>query len=240
MHIRGAGHPQVSPHAGNELRVVPIGAFCHISLFAPCFGKSVGQVAIPVIKAEVHPAHQLKEAAATCVADHRHGGNRRKAYQTVGPVLFYSMDVGCRDDLQRLLPLNPAEASLASGLLPCFALFRILLDHFPCVQRITGFCPGFPVKINQFSTDQGIFYPQGTIEVPRKRDSPLASSRLIRGKRALQQRVIHRLGLPDDDPVFHMHIPAAAARAVDSMGTSNHFVVRKTVTVKLLPFAGLG
>ncbi len=52
VHVRSAGHAHVGAHGCDELGIVPVGAFGHIGLLAPHFGRGGRQVAVPIIEAE--------------------------------------------------------------------------------------------------------------------------------------------------------------------------------------------
>src|SRR5690606_12761475 len=77
-------HIKTSPHVCNHFRVVPVGAFANICLFTPYFRESRREIAVPIIKTEVHATEQLEEPAAGCVTQHRHGWNRRETHHTIG------------------------------------------------------------------------------------------------------------------------------------------------------------
>ena len=57
-----ARHAHVRADRGDELGIEPVGAFGYVRLFAPCFRAGGRQVAVPVVKAHVYAAEELKEA----------------------------------------------------------------------------------------------------------------------------------------------------------------------------------
>ena len=239
MAVGRPGHVQTGPHVGDHLRVVPVGALADIGLLAPDFRESGGKVAVPVVEAEVHAAKKLKESSAGRVAEHGHRGNRRKTDDPVRTVLLRRIDVGDGHELQDLVPARPSESTLAARVLVLLALLRVLLQGLPRLERITGSFLLRAVGVNQRAPDQRVLDPKRTVQIPGERNPALTSTRLVRGKGILQQRIIQLLSLPNHDALLDMDLPGTTARAVDPVRASDDPVMLEAIPVELFPFTRL-
>ena len=85
-----------------------------------------------------------------------------------------------------------------------------------------------PRKIRVLDADRAV-------EIPRIRDTALASARFVRRNSVLEQRIIESLHFPGHDSLFDIDVPAAAAGAVNTVGTADDLVVLPAVSVKLFP-----
>ncbi len=239
MHVRGAGHPRVRAHDRDVLAVVPVGALGYVGLLPPDLGGGIGQVAVPVVKAQVGAAEQLHEAGAAGETEHRHGRNRREANQTVGAVLLDGVDGRGGDKLLDLLPAGAAEAALAAGLLVALAPGRIVDDRGPGGHRVGVLGFGLAPEIGEHSAQVGVLDAQRAVQIPGEGDTALAAARLVGGQSRLEFRVVGGLQLPADDAVLDVHVPRAAAGAVDPVGAAHHLVALVAVAIELFPGAPL-
>ncbi len=235
MDVRGAGHAQIGAHHRDVLAVVPVGALGDVGLLPPDLGGGVGQVAVPVVETQVHPAEQLQEAGSGGEAEHRHGGDGGEADHSVGAVLFDRVEGRGGDDLQHLVPVRPAKAALAPGLLVAAAAPLVLDQGGPGRQGIAVLRLRLPPQVHEPAAQVRVFYPQGTVDVPGSGDPPLAAAGLVGGQFRIEPRVVGGLKLPDDDAVLDVHVPGAAAGAVNSMGAAHHLFVLEAVAVEFLP-----
>ena len=136
MHIRGARHAHVGADRGDELGVEPVGAFGYVRLFAPCFRAGRRQITVPVVKAHTDAAQHLQETTAAGITQHRHGRDRRKTDDAVGPIFLDGVDRGGGDDLERLSPGCTPEPTLAACLMKSLAPRFILDDGCPRLNRV--------------------------------------------------------------------------------------------------------
>ena len=220
--------------------VEPVGRFGHVGLLAPHLRAARGQIAVPVVKAQVDAAEQTQVAAARRVADHRHGGDRREADDAVGPVLLDGVDVACGDDLVDLVPARAHEATQTAHAL-IFAPLRLGLDdgrpRVHGIVRQARLAPHF----QQPSAHQRILHAVCAIQVPAVTGAARAAARLVVGHVPARARVVGLLGFPGDDAALDVDLPRARTGAVDAVGGAHDLVVRPAVAVGVFPgavFAG--
>ncbi len=125
--IRGSSHIQICAHYRNKFGVIPIGAFAYIRLLPPYFRRGIGQVAIPVVEAQVDAAEQLQETAAGSITQHGHGWNGRETDHPIRTIFFGGVNI-CRSHyFQYFIPGSSAESAFAACLLILFSSMRIVL-----------------------------------------------------------------------------------------------------------------
>ena len=129
-HVRAPGD--------DERRVVPVGRFGHVGLFAPGLRARRRQVAVPVVEAHAHAADQAQVAAARGVRHHRHGRDRREADDAVRAPALDRVRVGRRDQFLHLVPGRAHEPAHATHRLVGLHLHRIVDDRGPRADRIDG------------------------------------------------------------------------------------------------------
>ena len=238
--IGRAGHVQVAAHDREELRVVPIRALLDIGLLAPHFGAAGGEIAIPVVEAEVGATQELDEARARGIAQHGHGRDGAETCDAVGPMGFDGVDIGGRDELVHLIPGSAAEAAFTAGLLVTGAFDGIVLDAGPGRDGILILALGLLPQVHQRAAHVGELHPERAVEVPREADAALAPAGFVGWDGFIQERVVEHLHFPGDDAFLDVDVPAAAAGAVHAVGAADHFVVGPAIPVELLPGAGFG
>ena len=166
MGIRRARHVDVRAHDGNEAGVVPIRRFMHVSLLAPNFGAGRRQVAVPIVERHRHAAHQGQEARTRRVRNLRHGGDGRKTVDAVGSVFFNGVNDRGGNHLQRFVPLDAAEATLAARLLVTGTRFRIVNNGCPGFDRVAVLLTRRPPQVEQCAAPIRIFHANRTVQVP--------------------------------------------------------------------------
>ncbi len=234
-----AGHVGIGAHGHDILRVVPVGAFAHVSLVAPDFGEGVGQVGVPVVEAHVHAAEELQEARTGGVREIRHGRDGREAEDAIRPPLLGRVETRGRNQFLDFLPLHPPEAAFAARLLKAGALRLVLDQRTPGFNRVGVLGLRLAPQIDQRAARVGVLDADGAVDVPRGRDAALAAARFVGRQVRLEQRVIGLLHLPGDDAVLDVDRPRAAAGAVDAVRRADDVVVLPAVAVELLPLAFL-
>ena len=234
--VRRAGLRQVGAPRDDVARVVPVRAFRHVGLFAPNLRGCRGKVAVPVVKADHARAEHGQEPRPGCEAGQGHGGQRRKAEDTIRAVLLDGGDERRGDDLGRLIPREADKAALPPRLLISPALARIGLDGLPCGDGIVvgGLFRGFP-HFEQFAADIRILHAQRAVDVPRGRDAAGTAARLVVGEIRVRRGVIGLLGLPYDDPVLDEHIERTGPRTVDPVGGTHHLIVLPAPPIVVFP-----
>ncbi len=123
-----------SPHQ-QKTRIVPVGTFGNIGLFAPGLRTGRRQVAIPVIERHAGAAEQRKIARSRSIGDHRHRRDGAEADDPVRPPFLRGIGVGRGNDLVHLIPARPHEAAMAADRGIGFAFGGILDDRSPCRDR---------------------------------------------------------------------------------------------------------
>src|ERR1019366_5865644 len=78
------------------------------------------------------------------------------------------------------------------------------------------------------------------VEIPGVGNSALAAPRLIGGKAAFEQRIIHPLHLPGEVAALNGDLPGAAAGTIHAVRAADDLVVLPAVAIELLPTAPLG
>ena len=235
--IRRTSHVEVRPDHGRELRVVPIGALGDVGLLSPDLRRSWREIAIPVVEAQTHAAHELEKARAARVAEHRHRGDGREARDAVGPIFLDGVDVRGGDHLHQLGPVRTAQAALPARVLVGGARLGIGLDRSPSLDRVVVGTARITPQVEQDAARVWVLHANRRVQIPTERDAPLTPARLVGGKRRIDLRVIERLHLPGDDPLLDVDVPRAAARAVHAMRAAHHLVVLPPVSIELLPGA---
>ena len=112
--VRGTGHRHIRAPYQQVARVVPVGRFRHVGLFAPHLWAGGRQVTVPVVEAQAGPANQAQVTGARGIADHRHGRDGRETHHPVRAVMLDGVGVGSRDDLGSGVPVGPHEAAQAA------------------------------------------------------------------------------------------------------------------------------
>ena len=126
--IRRARRRHVAAPEQKERGVVPVGTLRHIGLLAPGLWRRRREIAIEVVEAQASTTKQTQIAGARGVAQHREGGDRREAHQSVGTEFLDGIDVAGRHDLKGFLPVEAYEAAQASHPFIAVALLLILHD----------------------------------------------------------------------------------------------------------------
>ena len=234
VRVRGACLGNVRSPKDKEARIVPIGAFGDICLFAPCLGTCWRQVAIPVIERSGDTADELQVARAGSIGDHRHGRDRREAEYAVRSPFPDGMSVRSRDDFVGFLPTGAnktAEAAAGNIVSP---LVRIFLDRLPGSNgrhRLSCRPPG----LQQPGTDQGVFHPVCGIEIPAIACTTRTAARLMIGQVVPGAGIVCLLGFPGDDASLHIDLPGTGSGAVHTVRGAHDLVVAPAVPVGLLP-----
>ncbi len=240
MNVGCPRHVEVGAHGDDVLGVVPVGALTDVGLVPPNLRECVRQVGVPVVEAHVHAAEKLQEARAASVREVRHGGNRSEAEYAVRAPCLRRVEQRRRYEFQNLVPVGPPEAALASSSLVSRPFLVVLNDRTPGIDWVGMLGLGLPPLVHERAPHVRVLDANGTVYIPRCRDAPLASARLVGRKTVLEQRVVGLLHLPGDYPVFNVDFPGAAARAVDAVRAADGLVVLPTVSIELFPSPFLG
>ncbi|OPZ83967.1 MAG: hypothetical protein BWY76_02047 [bacterium ADurb.Bin429] len=234
--IRRARHQHIGADSGDHARVIPVSALRDVGLFAPHFRRRRWQIAVPVVERQANAAHQLQKARPGGVADHGHGGDRRKADQPVGAMCLHGVDVRGGDELIHLIPGAAAEAAFSTRLLVAPARLRIGDNGLPGGDRIIRVrALRRAPEIEQHPARVWVFDAQGTIHVPGVGDTALASAGLVWWKLTVNHRIVKRLHLPGDNPILDVYIPTAPASTVHAMRAAEHPVIGPAVAVEIFP-----
>ncbi|MCY1227859.1 hypothetical protein D9M72_401490 [compost metagenome] len=225
----GAPHHQVG-------RVVPVGRFGHVGLFAPDLRAGRRQVAVPVVERQAGAAEQAQVARAGGVRDHRHGRDRREADHAVRAELLYGESVGRGDHLGGGVPVGAHEAALAAHALVARRLLRVLADRFPGGDRVHGLA-GLAPHLHQAAADHRVLDALRGVDVPAVRGAARAAARLMVGQVRARARIVGLLGLPRDQAVLHVDLPRAGAGAVHAVGRAHDLVVLPAAAVAVFPLA---
>ena len=220
------------------LRVVPVRTLRHVGLLAEGLGRGRRQIAIPVVEAHAGAADQRQIARTGGIGDHRHGRDRREADHAVWAVGLDRVDVRGADDLVDLGPGRAHEAAHAPDRLVVPGLVRVLDDRGPGLdrpQRLAGLAP----ELEQPATDQRVFQPVAAVQIPGVARPPRAAARLVVRHLGPGARIVGLLGLPGDQPVLDVDLPAARAGAVGAMGRAHDLVVLPALPVAIFPGAAL-
>ena len=142
--VRGTRLRHVRAPSDNVAGIVPVSGLRYIGLFAPGHWRGRRQVTIPVVEAHADAANQRQVAATRGVANHRHGGNRRKANDPVGAVLLGGVNVRGSDQLVKLVPVTAYEAAHAASTLVLFGLGGVFNNRRPGVDRVWVSLERFP------------------------------------------------------------------------------------------------
>ena len=213
MGIGRAGLRDVrSPHH-QKARIVPVGTFWNVGLFAPGHRARRRQIAIPVIERHAGPAEQREIARTRRVGDHRHGRDRRESDHPVGPPLFGGIGIGRGDDLVHLVPGGTHEAAVAADRGIALALVGVGLDRGPGRNRGHG-CARCAPQLDQPFADQRILQPLGRIDVPGVARPARAAARLVIGKFRTGSWIVGLLGFPGDNPALYVDLPRTRSGAV--------------------------
>ena len=232
--VGGARHRHVRAPHHQEGGVVPVGRFGHVGLLAPHLRAGWRQVAVPVVERQRDAADQRQVAGSGRVAHHRHGRNRGKPDDAVGSIFLDREGVGGGDDLIDLVPLGAHEAAQAADRLVRFGTHRILADVIPCRDRVHGQARLAP-HLHQAPAHHRVLDALGRIHVPRIAGATRAAARLVVGQVRAGARVVGLLGLPGDQPVLDIHLPAARTGAVDAVGRADDLVVLPALAIGVFP-----
>ena len=222
--VRGTGHRHVRTPDHQVAGVVPVGRFGHVGLLAPYLRAGRRQVTVPVVEAQARTADQAQVAGARGIADHRHGGNGRKAHHPVRTVMLDGVGVGSRDDFGGGVPVGPHEAAQAAHALVTAGTSGGFDDMGPGRDGVQLLAVFFPHG-HQLATDHRVLDPLCRVDVPAVGSAPRTATRLVVGQIRACTRVVGLLGLPGDQPALHVDLPAARARTVHTMGGTCDLVV---------------
>ena len=181
MHIRCTRHIQVCTHRYDELRVVPVGTFTHVSLVAPNLRERVREVGIPVVETHVHTAEQLQESRSCCVRQVRHRRNRSKSKYAVRPPLLCRVQTRCGNDLEHFIPIGSTESTLTASSLVAGSFCLVLHNGSPGINRVGVLLLGLSPEVHERTTHVRVLDPDRAVNVPGSRNAPLAATWLIRG-----------------------------------------------------------
>ena len=237
--VRGPRLRHVGAPGDDVAGVVPVGGLGHVGLLAPGLGAGRGQVAVPVVERQADAADQRQIAGTGSVADHGHGGNRREADDAIRAVLLGGIDVGGADQLVKLVPVGAHEAAHAAGTLVLLGLGRVLDDGGPRLDRILLLLQRLAPQLEQRLADQRILEAVGAVHVPGVAGAPWAAPRLVVGQVGPGARIVGLLGLPGDQAILDVDLPAAGSGAVHPMGRAHDLVMLPALPVAVLPAAGL-
>ena len=220
---------------GDEVaRVVPICRFRYVGLLSPGLRTGGGEVAVPIVETQAHPADERQITAAGGVGDHGHGRDRRKTSDAIGAVFLDRIDVGRGDDLIDLVPARPHESAETAHGLEASRFLSVFDQALPSLdrrERLARFAPQF----HQPTADQGILQPVAAIEIPRIARPAGTAARFVVGHVRPCARIVGLLGLPGDDAAFHVNFPTARTGAIDPMGRAHDLVVLPTHAVGVFP-----
>ena len=238
MRVRCPGLRHVRAPEDQESRIVPVGAFGNVGLFAPGLRRCRRQIAIPVVKRHADAAHQRQVARAGGVGDHGHRGNGRETDYPVRAIGLCGIGVGRRDDLVDLGPVGADEAAESAFACVGCALCRILDDGFPGGDRAERLARLAP-QLDEPRTHERIFHPIAGIEIPAIARASGAAARLVVRQVRPGARIVGLLRFPGDDPALDVDLPGARTGAIDPMGRAHDFVVLPALAVASLPVAVL-
>ena len=135
------------------------------------------------------------------------------------------------NDFEGFFPGGASQPALASGFLVIGADIDIFNDSLPSIYRVGIALASRSPCISKDTTDIGVFYSDGTINVPGEGNSALATARLVGGQALIEVRIVQSLHLPCDDTVLDIHLPGAATSAVNPVCATDNLVVLPAVTV---------
>ena len=235
--VRRARERYVRAPRDEVARIVPVARLGHVRLLAPDLRARGRQIGIPVVEREADAAHQLHEADARRIAQHRHRGDDGEAEDAVRTVGVRRVEHGRSDQLADLLPVRAHKAAHAACLLILLLLCGIGSNALPCLVRVRMRRTRLTPKSREFPAHIRVLHAVRTVEIPRERCSTRAAARLE--VRHVRRRfgIVRCLILPRHNPVLDVDVPAARARAVDPMRRAHGLVERPTVTVHVLPCA---
>ena len=164
--IRRACLGHVGAPGDDVVAVVPVSGLRHIGLFAPDLRAGRRQVAVPVVKAHAHTTNQRQVAATGRVADHRHGGDGRKADHAVRTVFFDRVDIGAGDQLVDLVPAAAHEPPHAPDLLIVLAGLWVLGNQRPGIHGGLRHFQRSAPALQQATTDHWVFDAVGAVQIP--------------------------------------------------------------------------
>jgi hypothetical protein len=148
------------------------------------------------------------------------------------------VDVRGADDLVDLGPGRAHEAAHAPDRLVVPGLVRVLDDRGPRLDRLQQLASLAP-ELEQAATDQRVFQAVAAVQVPRVAGAPGAAARLVVRHLGPGARVVGLLGLPGDQAILDVNLPAARAGAVGAVGRAHDLVVLPALPVAVLPGAAL-
>ena len=234
--VRRARHRHVRAPHHQIGRVVPVGRFRHVRLFAPHLRAGGRQVAVPVIKAQGHAANQRQVARAGGIADHGHGGNRREADDAVRAVFLDRQRIRGGDDFIRFVPRGAHEAAQATDGFVLLRAHGVLADPVPGGDGVHGLAR-FAPHFHQAAAHHRILHALRRIHVPGIAGAARAAARLVVGQVGPRARVIGLLGFPGDQAILDIHLPAARAGAVHAMRGTHDLVVLPALAIGIFPGA---
>ena len=218
-------------------RVVPVARLWHVCLLAPNLRARGRQIGIPVVERESDAAHQLHEADARRIAQHRHRRDNGEAEDAVGAVGVRRVEHGGGDQLADLLPVRAHKAAHAARLLVLLLLCGIGGNALPRLVRVRMRRTRLTPKSREFPAHIRVLHAVRTVEIPRERRPARTAAWLeVRHIRRCL-RIVGRLILPRHNAVLDVDVPAARTRAVDPVRRANRLVERPAVAVHILPCA---
>ena len=237
MRIRRARERYVRTPCDEVARVVPVARLGHIRLLAPDLRARGRQVGVPVVEREADAAHQLHEADARRIAQHRHRRDNGEAEDAVGAVGVRRVEHGRSDQLADLLPVRAHKAAHTARLLVLLLLCGIGGNALPCLVRVRMRRTRLTPKSREFPAHIRVLHAVRTVEIPRERRPARTAARLEVRHVRCRLGIVRRLILPRHNAVLDVDVPAARARAVDPVRRADRLVERPAVAIHVLPCA---
>ena len=237
MRVRRARERYVRAPCDEVARIVPVARLGHIRLLAPDLRTRGRQIGVPVIERETDTAHQLDEADARRIAQHRHRRDDGEAEDAVGAVGVRRVEHRRGDQLADLLPVRAHKAAHTACLLVLLLLCGIGGDALPCLVRVRMRRTRLTPKSREFPAHIRVLHAVRTVEIPRERRPARTAARLEIRHIRRRLRIVGRLILPCHNAVLDVDVPAARTRAVDPVRRADRLVERPAVAVHVLPCA---
>ncbi|MCY1410879.1 hypothetical protein D9M71_262570 [compost metagenome] len=237
--VGGTGLRDVGAPGDDVAGVVPVGGLGYIGLLAPDLRRGGGEVAVPVVEGQADPADQRQIAGARGVGNHRHRRDGRETGDAVGAIGLHGVDVGGGDQRLHLVPVGTDEAATAADRFVPFRRLRVLDDARPGQHRVAVDGQRLAPELHQRLAHHGVLEPVGTVQIPGIAGPARTASRFVVRQVGAGARVVGLLGLPGDQAVLHVDLPAAGAGTVHSMGRAGDLVELPALAVAILPLAVL-
>src|SRR5690606_37170985 len=107
----------------------------------------------------------------------------------------------------------------------------------PRDDRVAVLGLGGTEHLEQDAAHVGVANPGGGVGVPAERGTTRTAPGLVLGPVGAGRRIVGLLGLPGDDAVLDVDLPAARAGAVHAVGRAHHLVVGPAVPVEAVTLA---